>query len=150
MPQLALQTGTVAGTIALLVQLTAGDVDITPVAPPKTMRIDRTAPVISSVKITKLTTESFEVAITGFSTTREVSSAAFQFTPAAGSRLETSDVTVSTAEVAQAWYRDPRSNDYGSQFTFIQPFTVRGATLGEVSVTLSNAQGTSQAARAQF
>ena len=148
-PQLALQTGTVAGTIALRVQLSAGDIDITPAASQKTIRIDRTAPVISSVKITPVT-DGFEVAVTGFSTTREVSTATFQFTPAAGSRLEASDVTVSTAEVARTWYRDPRSNDYGSQFTFIQPFTVRGATLSEVSVTLTNGQGTSQAVRARL
>jgi hypothetical protein len=148
-PQLALQTGTVAGTISLGVQLAAGDIDITPAASQKTIRIDRTAPVISSVKITSVT-NGFELAVTGFSTTREVSTATFQFTPAAGSRLEASDVTVSTAEVARTWYRDPRSNDYGSQFTFIQPFTVRGATLSEVSVTLTNGQGTSQAVRARF
>jgi hypothetical protein len=148
-PQLALQTGTVAGTIALGVQLSAGDLDITPATSQKTVRIDRTAPVISSVKITAVA-NGFEVAVAGYSTTREVSSATFSFTPAAGSRLQASDVTVSTADVARTWYRDPRSNDYGSQFTFIQPFTVQGATLSEVSVTLTNGQGTSQVVRARF
>ncbi|MEO8128610.1 MAG: Ig domain-containing protein, partial [Bryobacteraceae bacterium] len=148
-PQLALQTGTVAGTITLAVQLSTGDIDITPPDAVKSIRIDRTAPVIVSVKVAPVT-DGFEVSVTGYSTTREVSSATFQFTPAAGSRLESSDVTVSTAEAARTWYRDPRSNDYGSQFTFIQPFILRGATLSEVSVTLTNGQGTSPAVRAKF
>ena len=51
-PQFALQTGSVAGIINLDVSLTSGDFDVTPSpAPAKSLRVDRTAPVISSVRV---------------------------------------------------------------------------------------------------
>jgi hypothetical protein len=140
----------VAGTIDLTLQLTAGNLDVTPsAAPRKSIRIDRTAPIITSLKVTPVS-NGFELAVTGFSTTREVSAATFQFTPAAGSSLVSSQVSVSTADAARQWYADTRSADFGSQFTFTQPFTVSGATLSEVSVALTNGQGTSQPTRAKF
>ena len=149
-PQAALQTGTVAGTIQITVQLLAGDLDVTPSpAPGATVRIDRTAPVITNVKITSVA-NGFQIVVTGFSTTREVSTATFQFTPAAGSSLVASQVAVPTSSAAQQWFTDPSSADFGGQFTLVQPFTLQGATLSDVSVTLTNAQGTSQGARATF
>jgi hypothetical protein len=149
-PQMALQTGSVAGTIELSATLTAGDLDVTPSPLPlKNLRIDRTAPVITNVRVNR-TSSGFELAITGFSTTREVTSATFQFTPAAGSRLDSTQITVQTGEAARLWFTDSRSADYGGQFTFVQPFTLQNATLSEVSVTLTNGQGTSQPVRAAF
>jgi hypothetical protein len=149
-PQPALQTGTVAGTIDMTVQLMAGTVDVTPTpAPSKTMRIDRTAPVITRVEVTT-TTDGFQVAVTGYSTTREVLGATFQFTPAPGSRLDNNQVQVPTTDAARQWFNDSRSANFGGQFTFVQPFTLRGAALTDVSVTLTNAQGTSAAVRAKF
>jgi hypothetical protein len=149
-PQLALQTGSVAGTIDLSVTLASGSLDVTPApAPARSIRIDRTAPVITSVKLNAVA-GGFEVAITGFATTREVTGATFQFTPASGSRLESSQVTVQTGAAAKLWFDDSRSAAFGSQFTFVQPFNLQNATLSEVSVTLTNAQGTSQPVRARF
>jgi hypothetical protein len=92
----------------------------------------------------------FDVVISGFSTTREVGSATFQFTTAAGSRLDSNTVTVQTESAARQWFADSRSAAYGGQFTFTQPFTLTNVTLTEVSVTLTNAQGTSQPVRARF
>jgi hypothetical protein len=148
-PQLALQTGTVAGTIELTLQLTAGNLDVTPAVARKAIRIDRTAPVVTNVKINAVT-DGFEVVVTGLSTTRDVSSAAFQFTPAAGSRLESSEVVIPTTDAARQWFQDAGSADFGGQFTFVQPFTLKGAALSEISVTLTNGQGTSQAVKARF
>ena len=149
-PQLALQTGSVAGTIELSARITSGDLDVTPdPIPARSVRIDRTAPVITNVRLNPVA-GGFEVVVTGFSTTREVTSATFQFTPAAGSRLDASQVTVQTDAAAKQWFNDARSASFGSQFTFVQPFSLQNATLSEVSVTLTNAQGTSQAVRARF
>jgi len=149
-PQLALQTGSVAGAIDLSVTLSTGELDVTPSpAPAKVIRIDRTAPVITNVRINPVA-NGFEVVVTGFATTREVTSATFQFTPAAGSRLDSSQVAVQTEGTARQWFSDARSASFGGQFTFVQPFTVQNASLSEVTVTLTNAQGTSQAARARF
>ena len=149
-PQLALQTGSVAGAIDLNVTLSTGDLDVTPSpAPAKTIRIDRTAPVITNVRINPVA-NGFEVLVTGFSTTREVTSATFQFTPATGSRLDSSQVVVQTESVARQWFSDSRSAGFGGQFTFAQPFSVQNASLSEVTVTLTSPQGTSQPARARF
>jgi hypothetical protein len=146
----ALQTGTVAGTIDLRVELVAGNLDVTPSpVPARRVRIDRTAPAISAVRVNR-TDAGFEVLITGYSTTRDVSRATFVFTPAAGSRLDTSEIPVGTADAARRWYTDPASADFGSQFTFTQPFSVSGASLAEVSVTLTNGQGTSAPVRTRF
>jgi large repetitive protein len=149
-PQLALQTGSVAGAIDLNVTLASGDLDVSPApGPARTVRIDRTAPVITNVRLNNVP-GGFEVLVTGFATTREVTSATFQFTPATGSRLEASQVTVQTEASAKQWFADTRSANFGSQFTFVQPFTLQNATLSEVTVTLTNAQGTSQPVRARF
>jgi hypothetical protein len=147
---LALQTGTVAGTIELRVELLAGQLDVTPSpAPVKRIRIDRTAPVISSVRMNRTDT-GFELLVTGYSTTRDVSAATFVFTPASGSRLNSSEIRVDTTEAARRWYSNPASADFGSQFTFTQPFSVSGATISEVGVTLTNGQGTSAQSRTRF
>ena len=149
-PQLALQTGSVAGVIDLNVALRAGDLDVTPTTSAgKSIRIDRTAPVITSLRV-NLMAGGFELVITGYSTTREVTSATFTFTPASGSRLESTQATVQTESAARQWFNDTASNGFGGQFTFTQPFTISNATLSEVSVTLTNSQGTSQPSRARF
>jgi hypothetical protein len=149
-PQNALQTGSVAGVINLDATLAAGDFDVTPApAPAKALRVDRTAPVITSVRVNPVS-GGFEVIVSGLSTTREVTSSTFQFTPAVGSRLDSSQVTIQTEAAARQWFGDTRSNAFGGQFTFTQPFTVQNATLSEVTVTLTNGQGTSQPVRARF
>jgi hypothetical protein len=149
-PELAMQTGSVAGVVDLNVLLAAGDLDVTPTpGASRTIRIDRTAPVVSSVRVNQRA-GGFDVVISGFSTTREVGSATFQFTTAAGSRLDSNTVTVQTESAARQWFADSRSAAYGGQFTFTQPFTLTNVTLTEVSVTLTNAQGTSQPVRARF
>ena len=116
-PQFALQTGSVAGIINLDVSLTAGDFDVTPLpAPAKSLRVDRTAPVISSARL-NATAGGFEVIVSGFSTTREVTGATFQFTPASGSRLDASQITIQTNAAARQWFGDARSSEFGGQFT---------------------------------
>jgi hypothetical protein len=149
-PQFALQTGTVAGSIELRATLFAGDLEVTPSpAPVRTIRIDRTAPVITNIQLTRQS-GGIQVVITGFSTTREVTSATFAFTTPAGTRLDPAQVVINTGDAARAWFSNPQSYDYGSQFTFVQPFTVTGVSISEVNVTLTNAQGTSQAVKATF
>jgi hypothetical protein len=148
LPDLLLQTGTVAGTIQLSVELTANG---QPVGTPamKSMRIDRLAPRISSVSVIQ-TAGGFEVRITGFSTTRDVTEATFRFTPAPGSSLEETELVLPMADESRTWFNDSRSHAFGSQFLLVQPFTVENAILSSVSVSLTNGQGTSQVVSAQF
>ena len=145
-PQIALQTGSVAGTITVSAVLRAGGVDATPSpAPVRTLRVPRSAPVIRSLK--KVTTATgFEIWITGYSPSRDLTQASFRFTPASGSNLRTTTATLPLAESARQWYEDPASRLFGSQFTIVQPFTLQGSAdaIGAIYVTLSNTAGTSE------
>jgi large repetitive protein len=147
-----LQTGSTAGTITLTVHLSAAGVDATPNPPPSvSARISRSAPVIRKLSVVRTAT-GFEVWITGYSSSRELTQAAFQFTAAAGGNLQTTSATVPLGDPSKTWYQDASSANYGSQFTIVQPFTVTGNTnaVASVSVTLSNALGASAASSASF
>jgi hypothetical protein len=140
---LALQTGTVAGTITVSAQLRLGQVDVTPShTPSRTIRVNATAPVITAAKLTR-TSGGFTIDITGYSPTLDVSKAVFRFKAASGSTLSQSQVEVSVQDLFAKWYQDPTSSRFGSQFTFSQPFTTQGdasAVLAD-SVTLTNRSG---------
>ena len=73
-------------------------------------------------------------------------------TPAPGSTLQTAELTVQLTQSAQSWYQSDPSKPFGSQFTLTQQFNVQGSTtdISSVTVTLTNGQGTSQAATANF
>jgi hypothetical protein len=149
--QLAVQTGSVAGTITVTAVLKAGGADATPSpAPSRAVRIARSAPVIRSIKMVKTAT-GFEIWITGYSPSRDLTQATFRFTPASGSDLRTTTVDLPLSDPAQQWYQDANSKLFGSQFTIVQPFTVQGSTdaIGTIYVSLTNSAGSSQEAQAQ-
>jgi hypothetical protein len=145
------QTGTVAGVITVTAQLIAANgADITPVpAPSRTITIAPAAPTISSVTASTNST-GFTVTVVGFDPTRSITQVTFTFTPVAGSTLRTSTVTVAAQALFSAWYQSAASAQYGSQFSFTLPFTVSGNVSGiaSVTVTLTNATGTSSSATA--
>ncbi|MCC6539567.1 MAG: putative Ig domain-containing protein [Bryobacterales bacterium] len=140
---LAIQTGTVAGTITVAARLTANGVDITPSpAPSIVTRIERAAPVIQNIRLTR-TADGLTVQITGYSTPREVTQAVFTFSSSAGA-LQTATVTASVEEAFSRWFQDAASTAFGSQFIFTQNFTVSGGAASSItlnSVALSNRQG---------
>ncbi len=77
-----------------------------------------------------------------------MTSAVFTFQASAGTNLQTSQVTISTAgQLFATWFSDSTSTQYGSRFTFAQQFTISGNMTGitGASVTLTNKQGTSNA-----
>lgn len=138
-------TGTVAGTITITTTLKAGGQDITPSpAPTQTIVIAKSAPVITSLKVTR-TASGFTAVIAGYSTPRDMTQATFQFTAAAGATLQSSSVTVALTSAFSAWYGSADSNQFGSQFTLTLPFTIQGGatTVAGLSVTLTNSVGTS-------
>jgi hypothetical protein len=151
-PELALQTGTVAGSISLGITLRAAGVDLIPARlSVHQLRLDAQPPTVSSVAMTR-TASGIEVIVDGFSTIREVTQATFRFTPAAGSSAQPLELTVPMTAAAQRWYRDPASVSFGSQFRLVQPFTMQSGSeqVGSVTVTLSNSVGASQPAQARF
>ncbi|MBS1829070.1 MAG: putative Ig domain-containing protein [Acidobacteria bacterium] len=151
-PGFAMQTGTVSGEIKLALTLRASGTDITPSPAPTVVgRVAKAAPVIRSVTARRVAS-GLEVVITGFSTTRDISSATFRFSPAPGSSLQTSELTVQLTDGARTWYQSEGSRAFGSQFTLTQQFNVQGDTsaIASVSVTLTNTSGTSAAGTANF
>jgi hypothetical protein len=139
---LALQTGTVSGTIGVTLRLQAGGVDITPSTPPlASAQIARSTPVIAGVQVSR-TSNTIQIAVTGYSTAREVTQAVFNFAAAAGQSLQpaSASITVDVSGLFAGWFS---SSPQGSLFLFTQPFTVQGdpAAVVPVSVTLKNRIG---------
>jgi len=142
---IGVQTGTVAGTITITAQLMAGAQDVTPnPAPTATMRIDAQAPSISAVTATA-SGGTITITVSGYSTTRSMTQAMFQFTPAQGVNLQAGTFTIPVDTIFGAWFTSAASGPFGGQFLFTQPFSVQGAgTIASVVVTLTNATGNSQ------
>jgi hypothetical protein len=148
---LALQTGTVAGNIVLTATATAGGVPLTlSNSPGFTVSLPQEPPSIT-VSI-QAVTSGFNVVITGYSNTRDITQATFTFTPAAGSQLQSATFTPSGVGAAfQSYYASDASTAYGSQFVYTQPFTITSGSAGalqSVTVTLTNSQGASSAVTA--
>jgi hypothetical protein len=142
-PTLALQTGTSAGSIQVSLQAQAFGVDITSQTPiSQSTTVTAAAPVISGVQLTT-SGQNISIQVTGFSTTREVTQATFNFGALQGRTLQTSQFTVSVQKAFSTWYQDPASNSFGSQFIYTQTFGVQGDPSGVTvqSVALANAVG---------
>ena len=146
------QTGTVAGTITLTVTLTAAGVDITPTpAPTQVLVVAKSAPVITSATVTS-TSGGFNLVVVGYSTTRDMVSAAITFTPTSGVTLGSNSTTVSLSQIFTTWYQSSTSAPFGSMFSLEIPFTIQNGSnpLASVSVELTNSQGSSAPATAAF
>jgi hypothetical protein len=150
-PPIDFATGSTAGTITLTITLSAGGVDITPAnLAPVLVTIPAQPPVISSVTLER-SGDMLTVSILGLSSTREMSQAAFNFTPAAGASLNTTALTVDLTQAASTWYQSAASDNFGTTFLYKQIFTLSSdaTSVGSVSVTLTNSQGASQPGTAQ-
>jgi hypothetical protein len=144
---LALQTGTVAGTITISLHLQAGGVDVTPSpAPTVTAHIDRAAPVVRSARIVR-NSSGFNIQIIGFSTAREVTQITYTFTAASGQMLQMSQVTVPVDTLFSSWYQATENTIYGSQFVLTQPFTIQGDATSVIpqTVVVTNRLGSTTA-----
>jgi hypothetical protein len=150
---LAIQTGTVSGTITISLRLQAGGIDITPnPAPAISTQIARAAPVIRGVTVNRSGT-TVNVVVTGYSTAREVTQAVFAFNAASGQSLQpsASSITVDVTSLFGAWFLDPNNSQFGSVFILTQPFTITGDVNSVIptSVTLTNRVGSATASVSQ-
>jgi large repetitive protein len=149
-PNLGIQTGTTAGTITLATSLQAAG---TPVncncQLSQTIVIPRTAPTLSAVRATRTGT-GFNIVVTGFSTTREVTQGTFRF--AGTTNLQTTELTVALTSTFNTYFQSTAASQFGGQFTLTIPFTIQGdtATVNSVTVVLTNAVGSSQPVTATF
>lgn len=154
--QIQLQTGTVANTITLTPTFTtAAGISLTP-SNPTTLQftVPSGAPVLISAAVTANGSNSIVLSISGYSTTRSLTTLNAQFTAAAGFTLSATQVSVDLTQAAAAWFDTTASQGFGGQFTVTVPFTFSGTppngtalvqTIASVSVTISNAVGTSNA-----
>ena len=153
--QIRLQTGTVANTITLTPSFAtqAGGIDVTPSSfTTLQFSVAPAAPVLIAVQAVNETANSFALNLTGYSTTRTLTSATVQFTPVNGLNLGTTQVTIDLRQAAAVWFDSSGSQQFGGQFTVTLPFTLQGplpagqtllATIASVSATASNERGTS-------
>jgi large repetitive protein len=145
-PSVAVLTGTTAGTITLTVSnVTSGGTNVTPAhLPTASITTNPTVPFVSTVAFNQ-TSGGVTAVITGFSSTRDMSSGTFVFTPSSNATLTTPTVTVSLASAFTTWYSSSASEQYGTQFTLTVPFGVQGEAgdLVAVNVTLNNSKGNS-------
>jgi hypothetical protein len=138
--------GSVEGTVVVTIKLSTGTTDITPpTLTPQSVAIAPTVPQIQSVSMNTSGTDSLQVVVVGFSSTREISAATFHFTAVAGQTLTTPDVTISSIPEFAQWFTNPDSAQYGSAFTYTQNFTLNkdADVVSGVSVVLQNSQGSS-------
>ncbi len=142
---IAVQTGTVAGTITVSLRLLAGGIDITPnPAPAISGQIARAAPVISRVTVNR-SGSTINVVVTGYSTAREVTQGVFGFNAASGQTLQpsASSITIDMNTLFGTWFQDPNNSQFGSVFILTQPFTITGDVNAAIptKVTLTNRTG---------
>ena len=147
-------TGTQAGTLTLTAtQFTDrfGNV-MTPATPsPVSYTIAAGPPVITNVSVSNnppASPSGFTLLVTGYSTTRDMTSATFTFTSPSTDTLASSTVTVPLTAAFTTWYSDSRSNPFGSTFVMTIPFTFASSAtvtkpISGVTLTMTNSKGTS-------
>jgi hypothetical protein len=138
--------GTVAGTWTVtLTSLNPGGVPSP--TPSYTVQVAPGAPAITtgSVKIVfNATNTGFTVQLSGYATTRDISSAGFTFAPAGSGQLTGASVTVPfNGQDQSQWFNTNPGRSAGGTFSLAVPFTYSGDpdALGSVSVTLTNGRG---------
>jgi len=145
-PQIMIQTGTLSGTITVNLTLEQNGQNVTPGGiQPVVINVPPVAPVITSVLVSG-SGSNLTVTIQGYSSTRDMSTADFTFTPAvSGFSLATPQVSVDVGAEFATWYAEAESLQFGSAFLYTQTFDLSSdsSAIGSVSVTLTNSAGTS-------
>ncbi len=135
-----LSTGTVAVTAEFrITELRAGGVNVRVTTPARFSRVPRSAPVVTDACFSP-SSSGVDVVVSGYSSTRELRKAAVQLS---GGNTLSPDI----AGVASDWFASDDSVRFGGAFTLRVPVALQGGSAGvsSVSVTLTNAAGTSPA-----
>jgi hypothetical protein len=159
-PQVRLQPGTVASTITLTPSFAtqAGGVTLTPDSPkPLQFSVPSAPPLLRTGQVTSVTTNSFTLVVTGYTTTRSLTALNVQFTPAAGFTVPQTQFTIDLHQQSTVWFQSGASQSFGGQFIVSAPFSFQGTvptgqsilqSVSAVSVTVSNSSGTSNTLQA--
>ncbi len=153
LPSGLLQAGTVAGTIELnATDVHVGGITATPGNTDFDVQVPRLAPVITSVRIINRSAAGFDVEITGYSTTRDITSATFNFGAASGAHLLTVELQPDVAASFGTYYQADTSMPAGGAFVYLQPFLVQQGdvnAVASVTVALANSVGKSESKMAR-
>jgi hypothetical protein len=149
-PDIQIQTGTLGATITVDLSLQINDVEITPAPSPVVILVPTAAPVITSASLAR-NGNTLTVTIVGYSSTRDMSTAAFDFTAAAGSSISNPEINVDVSSEFTTWYANSSSVAFGSEFSYQQVFNLNNeaTTIGSVTVELTNSKGESNQVTAQ-
>lgn len=150
-----LQTGTVAGTLVLTPSFTTdAGLTLTPTDPPAlSLTVAAGAPRLLSAQLTGRTTTGYQLLVTGWATSRQISTIDLTITPTSGENVTTQRISIPADASFSAWYSSAQSAQFGSQFTATIPLTITGDvtnvtaladTIQSVGVTLTNRVGSSQ------
>lgn len=140
--------GTVAGTITITTTLQDSNGTSLPPPAPTVVTVNATPPVIKGVTIGTVTLSGFSISVTGFSSTRDMTSAVFTFVAPTNATLTSSNVAVPLTAAFTTWYSNAASTAFGGQFTMTVQFTYTAAPgttvpFTAVTVTMTNSKGTS-------
>lgn len=144
-PPIQFQTGTLAGVATFTLSLNAAGVDVTPAASRVVaVTIPAEVPTANSVSFTQ-SGPTVTVTLVGFSNTKSVSQATFNFTPAPGTSLGVTSLSLPVTTIFNDWFSSAASSTLGSVFTYTQTFNLSDADakVQTVTVTLTNPVGNS-------
>jgi hypothetical protein len=142
--------GTVAGGVTVTITIKYNGTEITPSSlAPLPLPVPASVPILDTATYS-VSGSTLTVVVNASSTTREISGAAFHFTPASGQSLKTTDVNFPSPTEFSQWFTGQSSAASGGSFTYTQTFSLSSANaLGGVTVTLQNGQGESAPITAQ-
>jgi len=146
-----IRPGTVAGAIRVRVVsvIAAGREALGPDGPTRDAIVPRLRPVITDFQFADETATGFTLAITGYSTPRDMISGLVTFNPRQGATLTgPASFTVQLSDYFRTYYSGAASQIGGSTFVLRIPVTVDGnkSDIGSVSVRLTNSVGDSDTA----
>ena len=126
---------------------------MTPDSPPTLeFTVPSVAPFLVNALIANETSNSFQLVLVGYSTTRSLSSLSVTFNPATGFNIGTAQLTVDLSGVSPAWFQSSASLEFGGQFQITEVFTLQGTppkgdtllqSIASVTATVSNGIGAS-------
>jgi len=157
--EIGVQTGTVAETVIVAPTFaTTGGTDVTPPSN-NTLQftIPSEAPVLEQAQVTNETGDSFALVLTGYSTTRSLSSLNVTFTPATGFNIQNTTIPIDISQASATWFASAASESLGGLFQITETFFLQGTvkanqslieSIAAVSATVSNGIGTSGSVQA--
>jgi hypothetical protein len=151
----ALQTGTTAGDIVITPSFgTSAGLDLTPTTPDTlTFTIPRAAPEVLSATISSQTLTSFNVILSGYSTSRELRQLDIDVAPRSGERFSATHLTIDVTAASSAWFQSTTSQPFGGSFLVAIPFALQKGSstddlvhlIQSLSITVTNGAGKSSA-----